>query len=128
MRNFLKNTFLFLLGGTIYFFIEILFRGFSHSSMFICGGLCFVIIGLLNETKYFKIPLFLKMFISSIIITVLELITGLIVNVWLKLEVWDYSSLPFNFMGQICILYTALWFFLSLPAIFLNVYLKYKFF
>jgi uncharacterized membrane protein len=128
MRNILKNTFLFLVGGTIYFFIEILFRSYSHPSMFICGGLCFVLIGLLNETKHFKLPLLQQMFLSSIIITILELITGLIVNIWLKLDVWDYSFLPFNYLGQICILYTIIWFFLSIPAILLNDYLRCKFF
>lgn len=128
MRNILKHIFLFLVGGTIYYFIEILFRSYSHPSMFICGGLCFVLIGLLNETKQFKLPLLLQMFISSIIITILELITGLIVNIWLKLNVWDYSNLPYNYFGQVCILYTVIWFFLSLPAILLNDYLRCKFF
>lgn len=128
MLKILKHIFLFLVGGTIYFFLEVLFRSYSHPSMFICGGLCFVLIGLLNESKYFKLPLVLQMFLSSIIITILELITGLIVNIWLKLDVWDYSNLPFNYLGQICILYTVLWFFLSLPAILLNDYLRCKFF
>ncbi len=128
MRNILKHIFLFLVGGTIYYFLEILARSFSHPSMFICGGLCFVLIGLLNETKRYQIPLLIQMLISSIIITTLELITGLIVNVWLKLDVWDYSHLPFNFLGQISISFSILWFFLSLPAILLDDYLKYKFF
>lgn len=128
MRNILKYIFLFLVGGTIYFFLEILFRSYSHPSMFICGGLCFVLIGLLNETKHFRLSLIQQMLLSSIIITTLELITGLIVNIWLKLNVWNYSSLPINFLGQVCILYTILWFFLSLPAILLNDYLGCKFF
>ena len=46
-------------------------------------------------------------------ITVTELITGLILNVWLGLNVWNYSGLPFNFMGQICLQFSALWFVLS---------------
>ncbi len=128
MRNIIINVFMFLVGGTIYFFLEILFRSYSHPSMFICGGVCFVLIGLLNEQERFKFTLVQQMLISSIIITILELITGLIVNIWLDLNVWNYSSLPFNFLGQICIYYTILWFFLSLPGILLNDYLRYKFF
>ncbi len=128
MRKLLKHTFLFLVGGTIYFLLEVLFRGYSHPSMFILGGICFLLIGILSESKYFQIPLLGQMLISSLIITVMELATGLIVNVWLGLNVWDYSSLPFNFLGQICILYTVIWFFLSFAAIILNDYLRYKFF
>lgn len=128
MRKLLKHTFLFLVGGTIYFLLEVLFRGYSHPSMFILGGICFLLIGILSESKYFQIPLLGQMLISSLIITVMELATGLIVNVWLGLSVWDYSSLPFNFLGQICILYTVIWFFLSFAAIILNDYLRYKFF
>lgn len=128
MRRLLKHTFLFLVGGTIYFLLEVLFRGYSHPSMFILGGICFLLIGILSESKYFQIPLLGQMLVSSLIITVMELATGLIVNVWLGLSVWDYSSLPFNFLGQICILYTVIWFFLSFAAIILNDYLRYKFF
>ena len=128
MRNILKHTFLFLVGGTLYFFIEILFRGFSHPSMFVCGGICFVLVGLLDEFKSVKIPLIWQMLLSSLIITSVEFITGLIVNIWLGLNVWDYSSRPFNILGQICLLYSLLWFFLSYAAIILDNYLRYKFF
>lgn len=127
MRTILKHTFLFLVGGTLYFFIEVLFRGFSHPSMFICGGICFLLVGLINEFK-FDIPLVWQMLISSIIITVIEFITGVIVNIWLGLNVWDYSLRPFNVLGQVCLLYTIIWFFLSLAAIMLDDYLRYKFF
>ncbi len=128
MRIILKHTFLFFVGGTLYYFIEILFRGFSHPSMFICGGICFLLVGLINEFKSFKISLLWQMFLSSLIITTIEFITGLIVNIWLGLNVWDYSSRPFNVLGQICLLYTILWFFLSFAAIMLDDYLRYKFF
>ena len=128
MRTILKHIFLFLVGATIYYFIEILFRGFSHPSMFICGGICFVLVGLLNETKVFKMPLIWQMLIGSLIITGVEFITGLIVNIWLGLNVWDYSLRPFNILGQVCLLFTILWFFLSLAVIILDDYLRYKFF
>ena len=127
MRIILKHTFLFLVGGTLYFFIEVLFRGFSHPSMFICGGLCFLLIGLINEFK-FDIPLVWQMLIASIIITTIEFITGVIVNIWLGLNVWDYSYRPFNILGQVCLLFTIIWFFLSFAAIILDDYLRYKFF
>jgi uncharacterized membrane protein len=95
--------------------------------MVILGGVCFVIIGLLNEFYTWKMALISQMFISAIIITVLEFITGSIVNLWLNLGVWDYSYMPYNFLGQICLLYTNLWFLLSLPAIVIDDYIRYFF-
>lgn len=119
---------LFLIGGAAYCGIEILFRGYTHWSMYILGGLCFVIIGLINELLTWKIPLISQMFISSIVITVLEFITGCIVNLWLGIGVWDYSDQPYNLLGQICLLFTNLWFLLSLVGIFLDDIIRWKLF
>lgn len=68
------------------------------------------------------------MVLSSVIITVLELITGLIVNVWLRMDIWDYSNLPYNFKGQICLLYSFFWFLVSSVAIVMDDFLRYKLF
>ena len=74
-------------------------------------------IGLLNESVKIKMSFVSQMVLSTFIITGLELITGLIVNVWLGWDIWDYSDLPYNFKGQICLLYSVLWFFASSVAI-----------
>lgn len=124
-NKWLKYVLLFLVGGFAYGGIEIMSRGYSHISMFVAGGICFILIGLINETKSYEIALIKQMIISAAIITAVELITGLIVNVWLDLKVWDYSNRPLNFMGQICVLYTSIWFFLSPIAIILDDYLRY---
>lgn len=121
----LKYILLFLIGGFTYGGIEIIFRGYSHISMMIAGGICFILIGLINEIRSGQIGFFKQMLISAFIITTVELITGLIVNVWLGLNVWDYSDHSLNFMGQICMLYTIIWFFLSPLAIILDDYLRY---
>ena len=124
-NNTLKYILLFFIGGFAYCSVEILFRGFSHISMLIAGGICFILIGLINEIFPAQISLISQMVLSSIIITLVELDAGLIVNVWLKLNVWDYSNQAYNFMGQICLLYSNIWFLLSLPAILMDDYLKY---
>ncbi len=128
MRQISKFSFLFLLGGLIYYTIEVLYRGYSHPSMYILGGICFICIGELNEFHNSNLSLISQMLISAIIITILELITGLIVNKWLKLNVWDYSNLAYNLIGQISLVSTNVWFFLSLPAILLDDWLRYHFF
>ena len=97
--------------------------------MFALGGLCFVLMGSISE-YYFtsRKNLLIQLGISSLIITILELIFGLILNVWLGLGVWDYSNLKFNFMGQISLRYSIFWFFLSLPAIMFYDYIRYSLF
>lgn len=125
MRQILKYLFLWLVGGLIYYSIEMLWRGHSHWTMAVLGGICFVIIGLLNEVFTWNMALISQMVLSALIITVLEFITGLIVNKWLCWGVWDYSQVPYNFMGQICLLFSNLWVLLSLPAIILDDFIRY---
>lgn len=126
MKNIRKYLILLIIGGNIYYTLEVIWRGYSHFTMFLLGGLCFVLIGLINESHATaNLPLIMQQAIASIIITLLELVFGLVFNVWLGLDIWDYSSLRFNFMGQICLTFSILWFFLSLPAIILDDYLRY---
>lgn len=124
-NNFLKHFFLFLTGGFAYGGIEIIFRGYSHISMFVAGGICFVLIGLINEVYPWDIAFVSQMVISALIITAVEFVCGLIVNVWLGLDVWDYSNLPYNLLGQICMLYSVIWFFLSPLAIIMDDSFRY---
>ncbi len=83
------------------------------------------LIGLINEIFSWDIAFLSQMVISSVIITVVEFIFGLVVNIWMGLNVWDYSNQPYNIMGQTCILFSIIWFFLSPLAILLDDYLRY---
>ena len=128
MTQLFKYIFLFFFGGIAYLIVELLWRGYSHVSMFILGGLCFVFLGLLNEKYTRDIPLVIQMIIGTFIITFLEFIAGCILNIHLHLNIWDYSKMPFNIMGQICLPYMFLWFLLSPIAIISDDYLRYMFF
>lgn len=127
MAGLLRNLFLFSFGGIAYLVIELLFRGYSHPSMFVLGGLCFLIIGFLNE-KNTRLPLVPQMLIGAVIITALEFIAGCILNLWLHLHVWDYYGMPFNLWGQICLPFMIIWFLLSPLCIITDDYLRYLFF
>ena len=105
-----------VIGGMAYMVIEILWRGHTHWSMGVLGGMCFVFIGLLDEW-FEHPPLLLQMVQGAAIVTMLELITGIIVNMHLGWDVWDYSDMPGNFMGQVCPQFSVAWFFLSVAAI-----------
>lgn len=127
-NTIIKYLFLFIVGGFSYFYMEILFRGFSHFSMIICGGLAFILCGLIDQVIKYNLSLISQMLISTCIITVLELITGYIVNIRLHLNVWDYSRLPYNFHGQICAAYSFLWLLLSLACIVADDLIRWKLF
>ena len=119
LNTFREYLILFLIGGSIYVLIEICYRGYSHISMFIVGGICFILISSISELAPFKIPIVFQMLIACLLVTFVELISGIIINIFLNLNVWDYSSDKFNFLGQICLKASVAWFFLSLPAIYM---------
>ncbi len=121
----LKHSFLFVVGGFIYCMIEMLFRNHTHFSMFVVGGLCFLLCGLLNEVFSWDMLIWNQMLVCTLIITVLEYVAGMILNVWLGLGVWDYSNIPLNYKGQVCLLFSVGWYFLSAVAIVLDDYLRY---
>mgnify|MGYP000858725730 FL=1 len=125
MKKIFEYMTLLIYGGGIYYFIELAYRGYSHYTMILVGGLCFVCIGLLNELYTYKMSLIKQMIISCVIVTVIELIAGAILNILLKLKIWDYSNLKFNLFGQISLRTSIIWFFLALPAIYLDDYLRY---
>lgn len=109
-----------------YFGLEVLFRGHSHWTMFALGGFLFLILGELNEGLLeWDTPLILQGIIGSAIVTGAELATGMILNVWLGLGVWDYSGMPLNYKGQICLPFSILWIFVSIAAVVLDDWLRY---
>ena len=123
-----KYLFLFITGGTIYGMIEMLSRGYTHWTMGVLGGICFICLGLINELLSWETPLVLQMLIGSTIITILEFITGCIVNLWLGWNIWDYSNLPLNLLGQICLPFSILWYFISAIGIVIDDYIRYIYF
>ena len=97
----------FFLGGTIYVLLELLWRGRSHVSMFCAGGLALLLLhGLFLR---FALPLFAQCLVGGLVITAIEFVAGAIVNVRLKLNVWDYSKMPLNLYGQVCLPFSLLW-------------------
>lgn len=102
LKHILKIMILFCFGGLTYVLIELIFRGFSHWTMMILGGLSFVLVGLFNEIKP-DTPIEIQMIEGGLLITILEFLTGLLVNIKLNMNIWDYSDIKFNLMGQICL-------------------------
>ena len=128
IKLIIKYVVLFVMGGLVYMSLEILWRGYTHWTMGVLGGICFICLGLINELLSWETPLVLQMLIGSTIITILEFITGCIVNIWLGWNVWDYSNLPLNLLGQICLPFSILWYFVSAIGIVVDDYIRYIYF
>jgi uncharacterized membrane protein len=108
--------FVFAVGFFTYILVELAWRSYSHLSMGLAGGFSLLCIYFLC-CAFPQLNFIIKSLLSAVAITIIELIFGLILNRFLGLSIWDYSTQAFNLMGQICPLFSALWFFLCLPII-----------
>lgn len=113
MKGLKLYSIFFIFGGIGYGLIELIWRGHTHWSMLTLGGICFTAFGKISS--FFKSTCLLyKSIMASVFVTFAEFIYGVIFNIILKKNVWDYSLIPFNFKGQICLLYSVFWWILSL--------------
>lgn len=111
-----KDSILFLTGSCAYPTLEMAWRGHTHYSMALAGGVCLCLIDHICCGMLEGRSLFTRCLAGSGLITGVELAAGIIVNQLLGLGVWDYSDMPMNIMGQVCLPYSVLWFGLTLPA------------
>ena len=107
LKRLLEYGFLWLFGGSIYYTIELLFRGYSHWSMFALGGICMDFFAYQGRVAWSE-PMWKQVLRCTIFVTACEFITGMIVNKWLQLHVWDYSNQPFHIYGQVCLNFACL--------------------
>lgn len=125
MRRICKALILATIGGAVYASMELAFRGRTHWTMAVLGGVLFVVIGLFNEVLPWEMSLTLQAVLGSLVVTGMELVAGILLNCWLGLDIWDYSNLPFNLWGQICLPFSALWVLLAGVAVVLDDWLRY---
>ncbi len=112
LKNKKCNLTIFGIGAVGYGLIEVLWRGNTHPSMLLAGGISFL--GLSEISKKLKnSSLFIKALAGCGFITTVEFVFGIIFNVILKRKVWDYSKMPLNIGGQVCALYSFFWLVLS---------------
>lgn len=126
----IKNCVLFLVGCFLYYEVELNWRYAVghlpvHWTMPLLGGVLFLILGGLNNWLPWEMSLLFQSFVGMVIVTVMEFISGAVLNLWLGLAVWDYSHIPFNVLGQICLPFMLAWFFLSCVAIVLDDWVRH---
>ena len=109
------HTGLVALGGAGYTLLELAWRGRTHWSMFLVGGICFELIGQIHARLAHR-TLVLRCGLCAAAVSAVELVSGCVLNLWLRLGVWDYSKMKYNVKGQVCLLYSVLWLLLSAAA------------
>lgn len=109
-------------------FVEVLYNAITsfnlsligHSSLWMLpvGGFLSTILGEFNEKKSLaKLDYRVRVILGGIVITAIELISGLILNRLCGFGIWDYSHNPLNFLGQIDALHSTYWVLIS-PFVF----------
>lgn len=115
LRKLKECSIVYLIGSFGYSLIEILWRGFTHWTMALTGGLCFLLLYQIDgHHATERLPA--KCLRGACWITTVEFLVGCLVNLKLKWKIWDYSNLFGNLLGQVCPLYFALWFLLCIPV------------
>ena len=132
MKNFKKNLaeylFLFWVGGSVYIEIELLYRGYTHWSMFVLAGTVFVTVGWMNECIFdWHTQFSWQVLIATLWATGLEYTCGVILRHF-GLQVWDYSNVPLNVDGLICVPFMFVWAVLMVVAIVVDDIIKFFFF
>lgn len=126
MRHLLLNLTLFFTGALGYSLLEVLWRGFTHWTMALTGGTCLVVLYnlfvLMGDTS-----IWIKCLAGTLVITTIEFTVGCVVNLALGWNVWSYESMQFNLLGQVCLLYSVLWYFLSIPLVHLSNFIQRRF-
>ena len=102
--KYIRYFLLFCTGGTAYMLLELIWRGWSHGSMFLAGGVCFLLLGRISHMQVAGI---FKPLLGAVGITAVELIAGILIN--RDYGVWDYRQVPLSFLGQICLPFSLLW-------------------
>ncbi len=114
MPAFFEYAAVFAAGGCAYSLLEIIFRGYTHWTMVLTGGICVVLIYLISTKS--REAVWKKWIMGGAAITTVEFVVGGTVNILLGWNVWDYSEQLLNLMGQICLPFSALWVLLCVPA------------
>ena len=115
----------FSFGSILYGLVEVIFRGHTHWTMLLLGGIAVCVLYFLNMILK-KLNIFFRCLVGSAVISLMEFLCGYFVNIRLHMKVWDYSGIRFNILGQICPKYILAWFLLCVPAYFLSDLIRKK--
>lgn len=117
------SALLWFFGGTLYFLLEVAYKTATghpeHISwtMLVLSIVLTIPVERCGDGLPWSCPLWLQALACAALVTGVELLAGLVLNVWLGLGVWDYSGIPGNLWGQICLPFSLVWVALCLVSI-----------
>ena len=114
-RRIAQAAILYAMGSLGYCLLELFWRGYTHWSMVVTGGFCFVLLYRMDG-DFAGWPLLWRCFAGATAVTAIECSVGCIVNLILGWRVWDYSGMPAQLLGQVCLPFYLLWFLLCIPV------------
>ena len=111
---------IFIISGLIYTMLELIWRGRTHWTMFLCAGLCGLVMANINNNLLeFDTDFLKQVLVSALCCTTFEFLFGIIFNG--DFSIWDYRGLwgTIHVLGdQVNILFFGIWIiisFFSLP-------------
>ena len=129
--KWLLSVLLWVWTGTLYFFIEVIWKT-SHGrpemiswTMLLLAIILAVPLERFGAELPWGMPLMAQSAVCGVAITAVEFIAGLILNVWLGMGVWDYSAMPGNIMGQVCPQFLVMWVVLAAVGIVMLDWMRY---
>ncbi len=132
MNKIIKLLIIWFVLGMCYFTLEGLYRipqgGYANIAMLFVGGFCGLIVGSINQIpQFYKMTVWKQSIIGAIVVLIVEYISGYVLNIKMGLDIWDYSGMYFNINGQVCLAFAVIWFLLMPTAIWLEDWIRFKF-
>lgn len=129
--KWLLSVLLWVWSGTLYFFIEVVWKTSHSRPEMISWTMLLLAIVLAVPLEQFEgelpwdMPLMAQSTICGLSITVVEFMAGIVISVWLGMGVWDYSAMPWNIMGQVCPQFLVMWVALAAVGIVMLDWMRY---
>lgn len=117
MKKINKILVLFLFGFFTYMLIELMYRQYTYVLMGVVGGIAVLLIDQINNRISWDIDILIQGTIGSLIITFFEYAIGKLSLAGVLPVMWDYSNVPLNYKGIICLPFSLAWIGLSIVAV-----------
>ena len=121
--EYLKSFTLFCIGALGYGIIELLYRGYTHITMGVLGGICMLFISIADSFRKSFFSSLLCALVCGAFITLMEGAMGNFLNVRLGLNIWDYSEAGLNLYGQVSLKFSFVWVLVSFLTMHVNSFI-----